>query len=167
MPPRVVAALPRTWFRGWCTKKGFQQEGRCLFGCPLGADAVQHYAACRRIHTFGLQRLRLPDEPGLQRRTVNFPFLGPTGGMPDEELACKAFLVAAAYRMHCGARRGSRLQLQENSSRALGQGVKETVLGHAQSTRILDGLWIQRERNARAPMVLEETELPDGPRRGA
>ena len=53
---------------------------------------------------------------------------------------------AAAYRVHCGARRGSPLQLQENASRALGQGVKEAVLGHARATRILDGLWIPREQ---------------------
>ncbi len=47
--------------------------------------------------------------------------------MSDEKLACRALLDAAAYRVHCGARRGSPLQLQENASRAVGQGVKEAV----------------------------------------
>ncbi len=59
--------------------------------------------------------------------------------MSIEELACRALLVAAAYRVHCCARRGSPLQLQENASLALAQGVKEAVLGHARAMPILDG----------------------------
>ena len=34
--PRVLAAVLRTWFNGWCTKLRFQCKGSCVFGSPSG-----------------------------------------------------------------------------------------------------------------------------------
>ena len=46
-PPRVVAAVFRTQWNGWCTARRFQQEGKCCVGCYENArDCIAHYAAC-------------------------------------------------------------------------------------------------------------------------
>ena len=49
LPPRVCAAILRTAWNGWCTKRRFQSLGACVFGCGafLQADSVEHYSGCR------------------------------------------------------------------------------------------------------------------------
>ncbi len=46
-------------------------------------------------------------------RSAEFLLLNPLRGVADDELACRALLVAAAYRVHNGARHGPPLQGQE------------------------------------------------------
>ena len=37
-PPRLAAAMLRTWFQGWCTKSRFQKHSQCIRGCPHKDD---------------------------------------------------------------------------------------------------------------------------------
>ena len=48
MPPRVSAAVLRTFWNGWCTKRRFQQRGPCLLGCTSfsAEDSIEHYECC-------------------------------------------------------------------------------------------------------------------------
>ena len=48
LPPRVRAALVRTWFNGWCTGRRFQQRCACIFGCPA-EDSIEHYSLCPQL----------------------------------------------------------------------------------------------------------------------
>ncbi len=130
VPPKVLAALLRTWYGGWCTKRRFQQQGGCHFGCPSGEDSVQHYAACSRLHDFGGRRLHLPVETHPQEITLAFLLLIPTRDMDPEQLKRRALLVTAAYPVDCGIRRGRPYASCEVLDRALEQGLKEAALGH-------------------------------------
>ena len=59
--PRVLSAVIRTLYNGWCTARRFQSSGCCCLGCPYeGTDSIEHYARCR--HTNALRsQLQLPD----------------------------------------------------------------------------------------------------------
>ena len=140
--PRVIAAVIRTWFNGWCTSRRFQQQGSCIFGCRYGEDAVQHYLQCGVLHGFAAQRLRLvsPVEP--QQRRLAALLLLPRNSLDDVALTLRALLVAAAYSLHCKCRRTGALGNEEVVRRALEQAVKEAALGHPSATRCLDTRWI-------------------------
>ena len=141
VPPRVVAAVLRTWFNGWCTRRRFQQHGMCLFGCSMGADSVEHYMRCSRIHQHGESRLRLPPPATFEQRGVCFLLLEPRPRLDDDTLIRRALLLAAAYRLHCSHRRGAPFADTEALRRALTQAIKESAIGHARATRALDSTW--------------------------
>ena len=141
VPPRVVAAVLRTWFNGWCTRRRFQQNGRCIFGCKLGADALEHYICCSRIHQHGVVRLRLPPAGAFEARGVSFLLLDPQPR--DDALTLRALLLAAAYQLHCSNRRGQPLTDGEECRRALQHALREAARGHAQATQTLDAVWVR------------------------
>ena len=141
VPPRVVAALLRTWFNGWCTSRRFQGRGPCIFGCALGEDSVDHYVRCSCLHRHGEDRLRLPRTLSFEHRGVAFLLLDTSALLPDAVLTRRALLLAAAYRLHCRLRRGRPLVDAEVLRRALDQAVKESALGHAGAMRHLDSIW--------------------------
>ena len=59
--PRVLAAVWRSMWNGWCTRRRFQQDGLCLFGCSSTArDCIEHYAFCPRYTRFRQATLHLP-----------------------------------------------------------------------------------------------------------
>ena len=60
LPPRVCAAVLRTCWNGWCTKRRFQKLGPCVFGCGafLQADSLEHYSGCQVCVGFLRSRLR-------------------------------------------------------------------------------------------------------------
>jgi hypothetical protein len=122
-------------------RRGVSNKNGMCFGCRLGAYAIQHYAACSCIHNFRLRRFRLPEPPTLSMRSAEFLLLGPLGGVTDDELACRALLVAAAYRVHCGARHGPLLRGNESATRALAHSIREAVLGHPRAMWVLDFRW--------------------------
>ena len=142
VPPRVRAAIARTWMNGWCTKRRFQTTGPCLFGCRHGEDAVQHYLACSRLHSHGARQLRLsvPDSPEARRQAALL--LDPGANLDDCTLVCRALLLAAAYKLHCTHRRKGFLGSEEDIRRALNQAVKEAARGHLVATRVVDQRWL-------------------------
>ena len=146
-PPRVVSAVIRTWYNGWCTRRRFQQRGQCIFGCSLGADAVEHYICCSRLLRHGEQRLRLPPPTTFADRGVSFLLLEPRSNLPTDVLIRRALLLAAAYRLHCRLRHGAPIVDDEVLQRALTQAVKESAVGHARATQALDSIWDTTRRS--------------------
>ena len=147
VPPRVQAAVIRTWHNGWCTRRRFQAAGGCLFGCSMGHDSVEHYSECRVLHDFGVQSLRLPPAPDLGERRLAFMLLAATPSLDDATLSRRALLLTAAYALHCRHRRAGQLGSAECCKAALRQAVHEAARGHVRATRTLTGLW------ARSPPV--------------
>ena len=48
VPPRVIAAVIRTIWNGWCTAARFQRVSPCVLGCSHSAeDRIEHYAYCK------------------------------------------------------------------------------------------------------------------------
>ena len=141
VPPKVLAAVLRTLFNGWCTRRRFQARGRCLFGCRMGADAVDHYIECSRLHQQGLRQLRLPIPADFADRGALFLLLAAPSQLPDEALTRRALLLSAAYRLHCAHRRRPPIEDEETLRRALAQALKESARGHARATRSLDSVW--------------------------
>jgi hypothetical protein len=140
VPPRVLAAVLRTWYNGWCSKRRFQGKGLCLFGCTLGEDAVDHYMRCSKIHHHGCRRLRLPMHPAVEERGLSCMLLD--SELPDDQLVLRALLLTAAYRLHCTLRLRPPFCEDEVLRRALDQATKEAAMGHTKATAILDGVWI-------------------------
>jgi len=98
-PPRVRAAMLRTWLDGWCTSRRFgDRGGRCAFGCPLGDDAVQHYVCCPRLWRFGAAHLNAEDPGTAEARTVRALLW--ESGASAADLATMATLVAVGYRAY-------------------------------------------------------------------
>ena len=61
-PPRVRAAMLRTWLNEWCTGRRFGvRGGRCAFGCRRGEDDVRHYVCCPVLWLFGVAKSGLDD----------------------------------------------------------------------------------------------------------
>lgn len=59
--PSVHASLIRTHWNAWCTRRRFQQEGPCMFGCSATAlDALEHYVHCRWFRELTENILHLP-----------------------------------------------------------------------------------------------------------
>ena len=58
VPPRIMAAIVRTWYNGWCTGRRFQQSGTCIFGCQY-EDSIEHYSRCPIVMNFGHRYLNL------------------------------------------------------------------------------------------------------------
>ena len=104
-PPRVVAAILRTWFNGWCADRRFQARGihnrGCIWGCQADdGDALEHYAACPKLQQFGWDTLRIPWAVDLPTRRAEFFLLTPGLAEDPEQALRLALRTAAAYRTH-------------------------------------------------------------------
>jgi hypothetical protein len=143
VPPRVLAAVLRTWFNGWCTRRRFQGRGECLYGCACGEDSIDHYMRCNRLSSYGQTRLRLPTESSTGGQSLSFMLLEATSSVADATLTRRALLMAAAYRLHCKHRRSDGLSEEDTLRRALDQAIKESTLGHLKAMQQLDGIWTQ------------------------
>ncbi len=104
---------------------------------------MQHYAACRFLHTFAQVSLRLPEPGDAGRRRQAFVLLEAAGDLDEHQLCLPSLFVGAAYRSHCVHRRHGGLEGEEVVRRALGQGVKEAALEHRFATRSLDCRWVR------------------------
>ena len=146
VPPRVVAAVFRTLYSGWCTARRFGGRARCLFCNTPDGDSIEHITVCRVLAQFGRDFLRLPYYPVPGPRRLAFLLLEPRSQVGNTQLALGALRIAAAYRLHCRFRRTpARLSGLDVARQALGQAVRELVQGHDVATQILDGRW-QRGR---------------------
>lgn len=145
VPPRVLAALMRTWYDGWCTRRRFQgRDSSCLFGCTCGDDSVQHYCCCGALHDFAVRGMRLPPQESRADKALAFMLLEPASRLPDDVLARRALLLAAAYALHCHhRRRQGPLGAPAEVARALEQAAKEAARGHRRATACLDSRWVQ------------------------
>lgn len=156
VPPRVTAAVLRTWYNGWCTTRRFQSHSPCRFGCRLGEDSVDHYMRCSRLHGVGKSALRLQVSHDMGLRAVQFLLLEPAAALPDATLTRRALHLAAAYRLHCHCRREPPIISDDVLARALGQAAKEAAMGHAKALQVLDSTWIStanpnRDRSYEGP----------------
>ena len=90
--PRVIAAMIRTWFNGWCTTRRFQGTGRCML-CQAGpgSDCIEHYATCRVTNSLRAQ-LKLPETfNSLQSFMLGLP------DITDAECTVSLLVVYAVY----------------------------------------------------------------------
>ena len=98
-PPRVRAAVLRTWLGGWCTDRRFgRRGGSCAFGCPLGEDALAHYVCCPQLWRFGAARLGLTDPGDPATRTTRALLW--CSAADNEEVTRTAMLMAVGYKAH-------------------------------------------------------------------
>ena len=142
VPPRVVAAVLRTLWSGWCTARRFGQTGPCLFCGAHGGDSVEHASVCKALACFGQDHLRLPYTYDVGQRRMSFLLLEHASLLWDGRLALGALRLAAAYRLHCTFRRRPwALTGAEVVRRALEQNVRALVQGHTVATGYLDGRW--------------------------
>ena len=100
VPPRVMAAVIRTYFGGWCTKSRFGARGRCVFGCLEYPDSLSHYLACPIASGFATTRFRLPQTHDPRSRRAASLALDSTA-MTDAEVTRRALWMAVVYRLHC------------------------------------------------------------------
>ena len=95
VPPRVVSALWRTLWNGWCTSARFQRESRCIFGCGRFAlDRIEHYAHC----PFTLWTIT--NMGGLHYTPSVQTFLCMDPGLDEERLTKHAVLCYCIYKVY-------------------------------------------------------------------
>ena len=98
LPPRVCAAIFRTMFNGWCTKRRFQQrdskDNKCVFGCNAKAeDSIEHYCRCPAT-TMVLEKQLAMHVPPCQ----GMSFWMMDQHMSIDKVKCSALSCYAAYR---------------------------------------------------------------------
>ena len=141
-PPRVGAAVLRTWWSGWCTSRRFGGCSRCIFCRAEAQDSVEHASVCRALAIFGRDHLRLPYLTEVGERRLNFLLLEHRDDLPDRRLLLGALRIAAAYRLHCQhRRRPAALHGEGVAQRALAQAARELVMGHPKAIALYDGRW--------------------------
>ena len=141
-PPRVCAAVLRTWWSGWCTARRFGSRGTCRFGCADAADSVEHASVCRLLAQFGRDHLCLQYHAVPGPRRLQFLLLEHASVLDDRNLLFGALRIAAAYRVHCTLRRRAMGRIdQPFIFQALQQATKEAVRGHAAATAAYDSRW--------------------------
>ena len=150
-PPRVAAAVLRTWWSGWCTSRRFGSRGCCVFCQGEDLASVEHASVCRVLAEFGRDHLGHHSEPTARR--LQFLLLEPASVLDDRRLLLGALRVAAAYRVHCLFRRRHPNSLTRSHIRqALAQAAREAVQGHEAATATYDFRWaIRRSAHRRQP----------------
>ena len=81
-PPRVGAAVLRTFCNDWITGRLMQRASSCILGCSVGGDSIEHYAYCKGFAAFRVARLQLEVGPPHARLDtflgLNVPFSNET-----------------------------------------------------------------------------------------
>ena len=139
--PRVIAAVLRTLWNGWCTRGRFQQVGCCVFGCLDMPDDVRHYSYCPVLARFGRDRLRLPYWSARGPRATAFFLCEASDACSDRQLVCGALRLFAAYRFHCASRTAAIPALELDIFRALDCAVKDAAARHPATQQVLARLW--------------------------
>ena len=94
VPPRVMAAVFRTIWNGWCTAaRSTQTQAPCVLQCSdTATDRIEHYACCP--HTRWLARRAF----AIEERHVHLgTFLLLDAGMSDQDINNMALVVYAVY----------------------------------------------------------------------
>jgi len=98
--PRVQASYLRTICNGWCTRRRFQQQGWCRFGCGGQEDSLSHFAHCTVVTRLFVNGIHILGSHGPDAMDVFFCM-----NSSDEELVvarCKG--LYALYRLYNGLR---------------------------------------------------------------
>ena len=145
VPPRVLAAVFRTWWDGWstCGRFGIRtEESRCVWGCsiPKADHLKNHYACCPHLHLFGRKRLGLPFPSSPAEKREEFLLLKPNAEENRLQVARGAIRLYAAYWVHNKARHWG-YHAPERAKDALKQGIFEGVWGHPQAVALVDNIW--------------------------
>ena len=147
--PCVTAAVLRTMWNGWSTRRRFQQGwAPCVLGCSSPHDDVQdsieHYAHCPIILDMSRRYLNVPPLIGAARKG-GFIVLGlQAGQISDDTLARRAVLAYAAYRTVHTLRERCRLPPLDQARLAgemLRQMAREAARHHPGTVRLLDAAW--------------------------
>ena len=100
-PPRVWAAVFRTYLRGWICARSFGARVPCRFGCNAGEDDMDHIPHCRIV--LGLIRRHFSIDLTVHSNRVD-AFLLFT--VPPEEALDGAKAIYCTYRAHNAVRHG-------------------------------------------------------------
>jgi len=113
VPPKVRAAILRTWSNCWCTARRFQGEACCFFGCPWRkTDSIEHYSVCPWLCEWSLKNLHINLVGSPQDKRRRFLLLN-SDHESDHSLALLALSLAAIYSVHNKCRHGARTRQQE------------------------------------------------------
>ena len=143
-PPRLVAAIWRTLWNGWLTRrrmaKRCNQLHSCIFGCDYD-DSIEHYGRCPHVAQFAWSRLRISRCTDPPHRLSDFLLLDlPNPDALSHLLVLKAIRTASVYRVHCAVLH-SRVRRGTAAVEALPQAAQQLVRGHPGATRMLDAAW--------------------------
>jgi len=144
--PRVVAAVLRTLYNGWCTARRFQSVGCCCMGCQyLGTDSIEHYARCPLTS-------QLREQLHLSERFHSLlGFLGGLRDQSDHERTLNSLVVFAVYSTVNNLRHAGHLPADQ-VSHMLMEYVKLGAGGNSYSLSVLHS-------------VLMGSEMPEAPQR--
>ena len=111
--PKVLAAVIRTLWNGWCTGRRFQKSHHsCMLGCQFGEDSVEHYGRCRHVWEVYARHFPQHAPPEPQDRLTAFLLLSSPArraAQNRQSLRSFALLAAAAYATHNTWRHQSQL----------------------------------------------------------
>ena len=142
--PRVAAAVLRTIWNGWTTKRRFQREGSACFpGCsPNAVDCIEHYACCAIVRRAARQHLRIQLRDWPYALTDFLMATGPPSAPHPTEgyIARSAIFLYAAYSATNAARH--RPPADSNGSSAmLHQAIHEAARDNPTTLQILQRMW--------------------------
>jgi len=147
-PPRVTAAVLRTWFDGWTTKGRFGIRGpasRCIWGCKgdSGDYLKRHYCKCQVLEDFGRCKLLLPRNSSPEDHIQNFLLIGGRALDYPDIFAKRALLLYAAHWTHNKASQWG-TYTPKKCNQAIMQGLAAGVRGHDAATKLVDSLWTRK-----------------------
>ena len=128
---RVHAAIWKTCWNGWCTKRGFQQEGACLFRCgDTSRDCIEHYAFCPLYKHCRHSALKLPPVSSL-----DVFFMLDHKSWTDDRFIVESIGVFALYSCFNAARVGGLLDCLQKCMDAIDRLCYHAVLNHSRSSK--------------------------------
>ena len=92
-PPRVLAAVLRTWFDGRSTKRRFGGVCNCVMCGLADGDYLEHLPHCSEIRPLSARGIGLTHQDQLRERTAEFLLLGQDA---TDMITVRAIRVAAA-----------------------------------------------------------------------
>ena len=141
--PRVHAAVfGATWNR-WCTRRRYQQRGRCrLCQQPHSEDSIEHYAYCSSVRKLAAQRLRLccTTQVNIHTFTCTNPLL-----RTQEQLTRAALLIYSTYRALNHQRQSNNPLQADELYNAMCQWVVEGARGHTRTCQTLAKTWTEHQ----------------------
>ena len=133
VPPRVIAAVYRTWWDGWCTTRRFSERGakcKCIWGCKgEDSDSLVHYTGCLKIAAWSQKELHARNAGNIRNRRREFLLLSDPEDAEEDGLFAAAVRIFATYHVH-NIQRHSHSLTPLRALNALTQAAKEAVLGH-------------------------------------